>query len=101
MDHQRASDEHQRREVFFAGRVQGVGFRYSTQREARRLGLSGWVRNRRDGTVEITAQGDEKILQTFLAWCRKGPSHAGVSSVDESWPAVTSAYREFAITETV
>ena len=52
--------------VFFAGRVQGVGFRATTQDIARRLQVNGWVRNRRDGRVELCAVGEEAQLQTLL-----------------------------------
>jgi acylphosphatase len=77
-----------------------VGFRYSTQREAKRLGVTGWVRNRREGTVEICAQGDDASLQTFLAWCRKGPAHAGVNRIDEFWGKPQQTFTDFTITET-
>jgi len=52
--------------VYFSGRVQGVGFRATTQEIARRLKINGWVRNRRDGRVEIAAVGDEALLMKFL-----------------------------------
>jgi acylphosphatase len=65
------------------GRVQGVGFRYSTVREARRRGVRGWVRNAVDGTVEITAEGDETTLREFAAWCASGPPGARVDSLEK------------------
>lgn len=64
------------------GRVQGVGFRDATVREGRRLGLTGWVRNRLDGTVEATAEGDEATLDEMETFLRRGPSMANVESVD-------------------
>ena len=64
------------------GRVQGVGFRWSAVREARRLGLRGRVRNADDGSVEVEAEGDPSALADFLAWLRRGPSGAFVSDVD-------------------
>jgi acylphosphatase len=64
------------------GRVQGVGYRYSACAEARRLGISGWVRNRSDGRVELEAEGTREDVEQFLDWCRRGPAFAEVSRVD-------------------
>jgi len=64
------------------GRVQGVGFRASAATEARRLGLTGWVRNKLDGDVEVMAEGADGDADAFLAWLRKGPSLAHVTGVD-------------------
>lgn len=69
------------------GRVQGVGFRAWTANEARRLGLAGWVRNRRDGSVEALFVGPAECVAAMLAACRKGPSAARVQAVTESDPA--------------
>jgi acylphosphatase len=63
------------------GRVQGVGFRWSAVREARRLGLRGWVRNDDDGSVEVEAEGPPPQLDAFLAWLHHGPPGAFVSGV--------------------
>ncbi|HTP58310.1 MAG TPA: acylphosphatase, partial [Spirochaetia bacterium] len=63
------------------GRVQGVGFRWSALREARRLGLRGTVGNRGDGTVEVVAEGDATAVDIFLAWLRRGPPGAHVTDV--------------------
>ena len=67
------------------GRVQGVAFRAYTTREARNLGLSGWVRNLYDGTVELLAEGEEAPLKALEAWCHHGPPSAAVSSVEAQW----------------
>ncbi len=67
------------------GRVQGVYFRQSTRAEAVRLGLSGTVRNERDGTVRVVAEGDEAALQVLLDWLRHGPDRAEVERVDAEW----------------
>ena len=64
------------------GRVQGVGFRYSTVREARRLGLSGWVRNCDDGSVAGHAQGAAVPLDEFHRWLHRGPPTAAVTVVE-------------------
>ncbi|HTN95718.1 MAG TPA: acylphosphatase [Nordella sp.] len=63
------------------GRVQGVGYRAWTAETARRLGLVGWVRNRRDGSVEAVFKGDEDIVVRMLAECWRGPRSAAVSGV--------------------
>jgi acylphosphatase len=71
--------------LVISGRVQGVCFRMYACDEARRLGLDGWVRNRSDGSVEAVAEGEEKPLVAFAAWCRRGPPHAVVSGMTEDW----------------
>jgi acylphosphatase len=63
------------------GRVQGVGYRAATLRRASELGLSGWVRNRDDGTVEVEAEGNLQALGELRLWCEKGPVAARVSGV--------------------
>lgn len=63
------------------GKVQGVYYRKSTQREALRLGLKGFVKNQEDGSVYIEAEGDEEGLQELVAWCKSGPERAEVSEV--------------------
>jgi acylphosphatase len=65
-----------------SGRVQGVGFRYSCYHEARRLGLSGWVRNEFNGDVEVWAEGRAEKLDRLLQWLHRGPPGARVDSVD-------------------
>lgn len=70
--------------VSIRGRVQGVGYRAWTADEARRRGLEGWVRNRRDGSVEAVFAGAETIVAEMLLACRRGPTLARVDVVDES-----------------
>jgi acylphosphatase len=69
------------RHLQISGRVQGVGFRYSMQREAARLGLTGWVRNRRDGGVEALVQGNEEAVAALTEWARRGPAGAHVAAL--------------------
>ena len=64
------------------GEVQGVGFRWAAQGEADRLGIVGRVRNRSDGAVELTAQGEPAAMQEFVAWLERGPRFARVADID-------------------
>ena len=63
------------------GRVQGVGFRWETRRQAVDLGIAGWVRNRRDGSVEVLIQGPRQAVDRMASWLRRGPAGAVVRSV--------------------
>ena len=69
------------RRLRIEGLVQGVGYRAAMYERARRLGVTGWVRNRRDGSVEAVAQGSAETLERFVAWAQQGPPAARVSSV--------------------
>ena len=73
------------RRVVIAGRVQGIGYRVWMQREATRLGVQGWVRNRRDGTVEALVAGEEAAVQALLSACRRGPALALVHEITEEF----------------
>ena len=79
------------------GRVQGVSFRYYTLREARRLGLNGWVRNERDGSVRAVAEGDPRYLGEFIGFLRLGPPGAKVRSVNVEWLDGVEEYDSFEI----
>ena len=70
-----------RRRVVVSGRVQGVFFRDTCRREAVAAGVSGWVRNRADGTVEAVLEGKEENVERIVRWMGSGPSHAEVSDV--------------------
>ncbi len=85
--------------VLVRGRVQGVYFRAATQREARRLGLTGWVRNKPDGFVEVWAEGDEDSLKELVAWAHKGPSAARVERVDVRWRSFVGDHPDFRIVD--
>lgn len=63
------------------GRVQGVSFRYHTRREAERRGVSGWVRNLKNGSVEAMLHGRAEAVDALIEWCRHGPSGANVTDV--------------------
>jgi acylphosphatase len=67
-----------------SGRVQGVYYRGATTTEARRLGVSGWVRNLPDGDVEALLEGPPEAVRALVAWCRIGPPGAVVTDVEES-----------------
>lgn len=82
------------------GRVQGVFFRKSTQAEARRLALAGWVRNRRDGAVEAVAEGPRADLEALVAWCHEGPPLARVDAVEAAWPEPVGGMSPFEIRPT-
>jgi acylphosphatase len=69
--------------LIIAGRVQGVGYRAWMVREADRLGVSGWVRNRRDGTLEALVDGDTASVEELLRLCRRGPQLAEVTEIVE------------------
>ena len=64
-----------------SGVVQGVGYRYSLLHEAQRLGVTGWVRNCRDGTVEAVVEGPAQAVESIIDWSRRGPPAARVKAV--------------------
>jgi acylphosphatase len=81
------------------GRVQGVYFRASAQREAKRLGLVGWVKNRADSSVEILAEGEEEAIRELYGWAQKGPSAARVDRVETRWRSYTGEFADFRIVD--
>ena len=87
-----------RAHVIISGRVQGVFFRMETQKAAQLYGVSGWVRNKADGTVEAMFEGDEKSVDLILEWCSKGSSPAKVEKTDINWKDYTGEFDEFKIT---
>jgi len=92
------SAEHVRLHATVSGRVQGVGFRYSAQDVARRLGLTGWVRNRRGGQVEVVAEGRRAVVEEFERFLRQGPTAARVTAVETVWSAASGEYASFGVT---
>jgi acylphosphatase len=79
------------------GRVHGVFYRASTQREASARGLTGWVRNCPDGTVELVAEGPRPACESLLDYCREGPPAARVTSIDAEWSASSGGYENFTV----
>ncbi len=77
------------------GRVQGVGFRYTAVREARRRGIRGTVANLPDGSVEVEAEGEAAALEGFLTWLRRGPPGAHVREVESQWGTATGRFTGF------
>ncbi|HZI84578.1 MAG TPA: acylphosphatase [Casimicrobiaceae bacterium] len=86
------------RRLTIHGRVQGVGFRFALADEARTRGLSGWVRNRRDGAVEALVCGRETDVEAMIAWARRGPPSARVTEVSVAPGAEASGSFEIAPT---
>lgn len=72
------------RRLRVSGRVQGVGYREAMCAVAARLGVTGWVRNRVDGSVEAAVHGEAKVLEEFAAWARRGPPAARVTAIEIS-----------------
>jgi acylphosphatase len=68
--------------VYISGRVQGVGYRYSTVHKAQSLEITGWVRNTHDNKVEAIFEGDENAVEEMIAWCHNGPSMAVVTDIE-------------------
>jgi acylphosphatase len=79
------------------GIVQGVHFRSHTQRQAARLGLTGWVANRADGTVQVVAEGAEEQVSEFLRWLNHGPPAARVDRVDAVWGEAVGEFQGFSV----
>jgi acylphosphatase len=84
-----------RRRIRVTGRVQGVWFRASAEREAARLGVAGFARNERDGSVTVEAEGPAPAVDAMVAWCRSGPPRAEVAGVEvtDCDPQGTATFR--------
>jgi acylphosphatase len=86
-----------RASICIEGLVQGVFYRYSTQQKAQELGVNGWVRNVRDGSVECLLEGEQNKVETLINWCHHGPPGARVQNVVTSWEEYTGDMRGFSI----
>lgn len=91
-----------RAHLIVKGRVQGVCYRMDTEDAARGIGgLTGWVRNLRDGDVEIVAEGDREKIEQLIQWCRRGPRLARVDDIQIEWLEPTHEFKEFRTTYTL
>lgn len=84
--------------MYISGFVQGVGYRHFVKRNARKLGVVGWVKNLPDGRVEAFLQGQQNIIEQMLVICRKGPFLAEVEDVQVVWEDVKEEYKDFVVT---
>lgn len=84
-------------EINISGRVQGVGFRYFTQKQAAMLDLCGWVRNTPDGGVKVMVQGEKAVLETFVDYLRIGPPLSRISNISVAEMPVTTLYSDFKV----
>ena len=92
-----STDSRVRLTAIVTGLVQGVNFRWFTQRRASELGVVGYVRNRADGSVEFVAEGSRDALERLLDLARVGPPSAVVENVEAKWAASTGEFRHFEI----
>ncbi|UCG24233.1 MAG: acylphosphatase [Chloroflexota bacterium] len=83
--------------VIVSGLVQGVSYRYYTRREARRLDLTGWVRNEANGSVQIVAEGQDDNLRALLQFLAKGPPSAHVQNVEAAWSRASGEFGSFEV----
>ena len=97
MSSSRSHSKIEARSFVVRGRVQGVGFRWFVEREARLLGVAGWVRNNADGAVEVLAQGTREQLSALRDRLQQGPRAARVDNVDESEANLTQDLKTFRI----
>lgn len=89
------SEEQKRLHAIVHGIVQGVSFRYYTTKKARELGLTGWVQNLDDGSVETTAEGTRSQLETLEKWLYSGPPDAKVEAIYVDWEEATGEFSAF------
>jgi acylphosphatase len=86
---------HARLSLRIRGRVQGVGYRAATRKQARALGLRGWVRNEQDGSVTVVAEGPREQLVALRRFCDEGPPFARVDQVEAIWDDATGEFPGF------
>ena len=85
------------RNLLIKGRVQGVGYRYYTQREAEKLGLTGFVKNLYNGDVEVYVEGDKEIVDYFISFLRRGPGFADVDEIKITEIPYENKYLDFSV----
>jgi acylphosphatase len=91
----------ERLHAFVRGRVQGVGFRYFVLSAAMEIQLTGWVRNRRDGSVEVLGEGTQENLDKLFQALQRGPSSSNVTAVDPEWGEASGEFSRFEIRGTL
>lgn len=84
-----------RAHAYYSGRVQGVGFRLSAEEAARAAGVHGWIKNLRDGRVELVAEADESKVKCFLEDVRTGPMRNFITDVSVSWSPASDIFKDF------
>lgn len=89
--------ENARAHLIISGRVQGVFYRMETKHAADRIGVFGWVRNKRDGRVEAIVEGEKARVEALIQWCQKGPPAARVQNVEVSWESYQDEFTSFEI----
>lgn len=83
--------------IIVTGLIQGVGYRYFALRQGDALGLTGWVRNAPDGTVEVEVEGDRSDLEKFISRLKEGPRAARVADVEVEWTEYKGQFRRFEV----
>lgn len=90
-------EKNKRLEISITGDVQGVSFRYYAKDIAKKLGITGWIRNEADGSISLVVEGKEKNLQNFLNWCHQGSPLATVEKVNSREGKYTGEFKSFEI----
>jgi acylphosphatase len=83
--------------LFITGLVQGIGYRQFVKQNARKLGLTGWVKNVSDGSVAAVLQGKKEVIEQLIPLCRKGPLLSDVKDIQVSWEDDKEAYKDFIV----
>ncbi len=90
-------EEKKRARVIIKGKVQGVFFRMETKRAAQRIGVTGWVKNKRDGSVEAVFEGDGALVDSIIKWCDVGSPGSKVEEKDVNWEDYQGEFGGFTI----
>jgi len=83
--------------ITVTGQVQGVGYRYFAMRQANLLGITGYVKNKSDGSVELEAEGGREIIENFLAILEQGPGYGSVDNVEVRYEPYSAKYNKFSV----